>query len=201
MLDLNAIAKEVGLYEPQAELQKTSSKEVVKESLYNEIMEYLKNDTLSNYLEKEASVPADVVQFVRRAEENGIPESEIADYLLQKKGYQISTHEETPASTVLLEKAADRIAYLEKRFDVMDTQLEMVKVAMDLVAAGECSPFTTFDELTEKVAKLIQDGNPEIVKKAVELYQNRFPSMGKVSSTASGGGTAREKFESQLANL
>lgn len=201
MLDLNAIAKEVGLYEPQAELQKTSSKEVVKESLYNEIMEYLKNDTLSNYLEKEASVPADVVQFVRRAEESGIPESEIADYLLQKKGYQISTHEETPASTVLLEKAADRIAYLEKRFDVMDTQLEMVKVAMDLVAAGECSPFTNFDELTEKVAKLIQDGNPEIVKKAVELYQNRFPSMGKVSSTASGGGTAREKFESQLANL
>lgn len=181
-------------------MQKTS-KEVVKDSLYADIMEYLKNDTLSNYLEKEASVPADVVQFVRKAEESGASESEITDYLLQKKGYQVSTSEQTPVYNTLLERAADRIAYLEKRFDVMDTQLEMVKVAMDLVEAGECSPFTNFEELTEKAARLIQEGNPEIVKKAVELYQHRFPSMGKVSSTASGGGTAREKYESTLANL
>jgi hypothetical protein len=201
MYDLNTLAKEVGLLEPSA-MQKTSSvQEVIKDSVYAEIMAYLKEDTLSNYLEKEASVPADVIQFVRHAEENGIPESEITEYLLEKKGYKFSAPESTPVHNVLLEKAADRISHLEKRFDVMDTQLEMIKVAMDLVAAGECAPFTDFDELTNKVAKLIHDGNPEIVKKAVELYQNRFPSMGKISSTAAGGGTARERFESTLVSL
>lgn len=197
MNDLNTLAREVGLLD----MQKTSVHEVIKDSTYAEILEYLKNDTLSNYLEKEASVPADVIQFVRQAEENGIPEAEITGYLLQKRGYQISSSEPTPVHNVLLEKAADRIAHLERRFDVMDTQLEMVKVAMDLVAAGECSPFTNFDQLTEKVAGLIREGNPEIVKKAVELYQNRFPSMGKISSTAAGSGTARERFESTLGSL
>jgi len=197
MNDLNTLAREVGLLD----MQKTSVQEVIKDSTYAEILEYLKNDTLSNYLEKEASVPADVIQFVRQAEENGIPEAEITGYLLQKRGYQISSSEPTPVHNVLLEKAADRIAHLERRFDVMDTQLEMVKVAMDLVAAGECSPFTNFDQLTEKVAGLIREGNPEIVKKAVELYQNRFPSMGKISSTAAGSGTARERFESTLGSL
>jgi len=198
MNDLNTLAREVGLLD----MQKTSSvQEVIKDSTYAEIMEYLKNDTLSNYLEKEASVPADVIQFVRQAEENGIPEAEITGYLLQKRGYQVSSTEPTPVHNVLLEKAADRIAHLERRFDVMDTQLEMVKVAMDLVAAGECSPFTNFDQLTEKVAGLIREGNPEIVKKAVELYQNRFPSIGKISSTAAGGGTAREVYESTLGSL
>lgn len=199
MIDLNTMAAEVGLLEPSA-MQKTSTV-TVKDSTYAEIMTYLKNDTLSNFLAKEASVPASVIQFVRSAEEDGVPESEIAEFLLQKKGYQIANVEQTPVHNVLLEKAADRIAHLEKRLDVNDAQLEMVKVAMDLVAAGECSPFITFDALTEKVAHLIKDGNPEIYKKAVELVQNRFPSMGKVSSTVAGGGTARERFESQIATL
>lgn len=200
MYNLDHIAKEVGLLDgvQAAPMQKTSS---VKDTTYHEIMEYLKNDTLSSFLEKEASAPGDVVKFAREAEERGFSEQEIADMILEKKGYEIPAGDDTPQHRMLLEKAADRIQQLEMKNELVEKQLELVKVAMDLVEAGGSSPFSSYDELTDRVANLIKEDNPELIKVALRLYNGKYPSAGSVSTRPSGGSTAKEIFESSLSQL
>jgi len=182
---IDQIKREVGLA-PAPEVQKTAS----VDSVVNEINAYLASDTLSNCivdLEKAAGVrvPDEIKTFVASAEERGVSEDEIINFIFEKKGYQIPRDNDSRHRD-LLNKAASYIMEANDRLAMMNDSLELVKVAMDMVQSDHVAPYTSYDDLMEKMSELANEGNPELLKRAAEIARKRLPGFGKVANNKRG---------------
>jgi hypothetical protein len=184
---LDQIKREVGLEPAKApEVHKSAS----VDSVVNEINAYLASDTLSNCiadLEKVAGVrvPDEIKTFVASAEERGVPEDEIINFIFEKKGYQIPRDNDSRHRD-LLHKAANYIMEANDRMAVMNDSLELVKVAMDMVQSDHVAPYTSYDDLMEKMSELANEGDPELLKRAAEIAKRRLPNFGKVANNKRG---------------
>jgi len=200
---LDQIKREVGLAPAEVKpLQKRAS----VDSVVTEINEYLASDTLSGFItqmEKTAGVQVseDIKSFVTSAEERGVSEDEIINFIFEKKGYQIPRDVDVRHKD-LLNKSANYISELTDRMAVMNDSMELVKVAMDMVQSDHIAPFTSYDDLMEKMSELANEGDPELLKRASEIAKKRFPDFGKVANNKRGVATsATDRYLEALMKL
>jgi hypothetical protein len=200
---LDQIKREVGL--APAEAAPVTQKRASVDSIVEEINEYLASDTLSNVivqLEKTAGVrvPDEIKTFVSAAEERGTSEDEIINFIFEKKGYRIPKDNDSRHRD-LLNKAANYIGEVNERLAVMNDTMELIKVAMDMVQAEHVAPFTSYDDLTEKMSELATEGDPELLKRAAELARKRVPNFGKVANKRGVAMSATDRFLESLIRL
>lgn len=200
---LDQIKREVGL--APAETTRVVQKRASVDSIVEEINEYLASDTLSNVivqLEKTAGVrvPEEIKTFVASAEENGTSEDEIINFIFEKKGYRIPKDNDSRHRD-LLNKAASYICEVNERLAVMNDTMELMKVAMDMVQAEHIAPFTSYDDLTEKMSELAAEGDPELLKRAADLARKRVPNFGKVANKRGVAMSATDRFLESLIRI
>ena len=206
MFGYTQIAQSVGLIPAKKEeVQKQASVEL--NPVVSQIDDYLSGDTLSSYisetLEKKAgyNVSEELKNFVAAAEQQGVSESEVVDQVFQKFGYKMpEITEEERIEKDLLIKASAEITRLEKVASKLMDQVDMMKVAMDLVEADETSPYKSFDELVEQTVELMKSASPEVLKQALELKRDSITGIGKVASKPSSNKslTAEERLLERL---
>lgn len=208
MISIDQIRREIGLYqEPDNGLKKEASRSnSFVDPVVKEINEYLSNHTLSRFvdeIEKTANVKiqSEVKNFIQKAEENGVDETQIIRFIMEKKGYSVPYDTNDDARSIL-HKSANYITELTNKIAVLNDTLELVKIAMDLVQQEHIAPFTSYDELTEKMSELAKEGDPELLKRAAELSKRKIPSLGKVATgKKSVASTAMERYLEALTKI
>ena len=206
MLSYTQMAQSVGLI-PEKQVQKRASVVIELNPVVAQIDEYLKLDTLSGYIDniekRGYDVSEELKDFVKSAEQKGVDESEVIDQVFQKFGYQMpETSEEEQLEKDLLIKASAEITRLEKVAHELMNQVDMMKMAMDLVEANEISPYKSFNELAEQTVELLKSASPDVIKQALELREG-IPGIGKVASKPSSNVklTAEERLLERLQNI
>lgn len=190
MFGSKQIAQEVGLI---SKTEKPVEKQAAVElnPVVSLIDDYLKQDTISNYLvslEKTAGidVPQDIKDLVAQAEERGDDELSVVGQIFEKKGYKLPDFpEEKHIEKDLLIKASAEITSLNDMCINLMDQFDLMKSAMDLVEVNQISPYKSYGELAEQTLELSKTASTENLMEAIRIKREELPGIGKAASRPS----------------